>query len=230
MHIKRLHRWNVTPKEAVQLQRKMASRIDAQVPLTCMELVAGADISYDLATQKTYATVLLFRLADDQVIETQDVILETKFPYVSGLLTFREAPALLKAFAKLKNTPDVVMIDGQGIAHPRRIGLASNVGLWLDLPTIGCAKSRLIGTFKAPAKQAGSLSPLMDKEEQVGYVVRTRENVNPVFVSVGHKIDLASAVRVVLACCRGYRIPEPTRLADIRVDELRRKAACEKQT
>ncbi|HEV3146974.1 MAG TPA: deoxyribonuclease V [Gemmataceae bacterium] len=226
MHIKRLHSWNVTPKEAVQLQRKMASRIDARVPLTRMELIAGADIGYDVQTKKMYATVLVFRLADDQVIETQDVILKTKFPYVPGLLTFREAPALLKAFAKLKTTPDVVMIDGQGLAHPRRIGLASHVGLWLDLPTIGCAKSRLIGTYKEPAKKAGSLSALMDKDEQLGYVVRTRERVKPLFISVGHKIDLASAVYVVLSCVRRYRIPEPTRLADIRVGELRRKAAC----
>jgi deoxyribonuclease V len=229
MHIKRLHSWNVTPKEAVQLQLKMAGRIDARVPLTRMELVAGADISYDLVPKKMYATVLIFRLADDQIVETQDVILETKFPYVPGLLTFREAPALLKAFAKLKTTPDVVMIDGQGVAHLRRIGLASHVGLWLDLPTIGSGKSRLLGTFKEPGKRAGSLSPLMDNDEQVGYVVRTRHGVNPLFISVGHKIDLANAVRVVLATGRGYRIPEPTRLADIRVDELRRKAACEKQ-
>ena len=226
MHIKRLHSWNVTPKEAVKLQRKMASRIEARVPLTRLELIAGADIAYDLVTKKMYATVLVYRLADDEVIETQDVFLETKFPYVPGLLTFREAPALLKAFAKLKNTPDVVMIDGQGLAHPRRIGLASHIGLWLDLPTVGCAKSRLIGTFKELRKRAGSLSPLMDDEEQIGYVVRTRAGVKPLFISVGHKIDLATAVRVVLACGRGYRVPEPTRLADIRVDELRRKAAC----
>jgi deoxyribonuclease V len=226
MHIKRLHSWNVTPKEAVQLQLRMANRIDARASLTRIELVAGADIAYDLVTKEMYATVLVYRLSDHQVIETQDVILATKFPYVPGLLTFREAPALLKAFAKLKSTPDVVMIDGQGLAHPRRIGLASHIGLWLDMPTVGCAKSRLIGTFKEPRKRAGSLSPLMDDEEQVGYVVRTRHGVNPLFISVGHKIDLASAVRVVLATGRGYRIPEPTRLADIRVDELRRNAAC----
>ena len=227
MHFKRLHSWSVTPKEAVQLQRKMANRIDARGPLARMETVAGADIAYDLQTKKMYATVLVFRLADSQVIETQDVVLATKFPYVPGLLTFREAPALLKAFGKLKTTPDVVMIDGQGIAHPRRIGLASHVGLWLDLPTVGCAKSRLIGTFKEPARKAGSLSALMDKDEQIGYVVRTRQRIKPLFISVGHKIDLASAVRVVLACVRRYRIPEPTRLADIRVDALKRKAACE---
>ena len=226
MQIKRLHGWNVKPKEAVQIQLKMASRVDARAPLTRIELVAGADIAYDLVTKKMYATVLMYRLADDRVIETQDVILATKFPYVPGLLTFREAPALLKAFAKLKATPDVVMIDGQGLAHPRRIGLASHIGLWLDLPTIGCAKSRLIGTFKEPRKGSGSMSPLMDKDEQVGFVVRTRHGVNPLFISVGHKIDLASAVRVVLAAGRGYRVPEPTRLADIRVDELRRNADC----
>jgi len=221
MHISSLHNWDMTPEEAVQLQRQLAHKIDVRVPLTRMELIAGADISYDLKNNLMYATALVYRISDGMVIETQDAVLPVTFPYVPGLLTFREAPALLAAFAKLKTQPDAVMIDGQGIAHPRRIGLASHVGLWLNLPTIGCAKSRFIGTFKEPRKKIGSLSPLMDREEQVGYVVRTKDRVRPVFVSAGHQIDLASAVRVVLATGAGYRIPEPTRLADIRVDELR---------
>jgi deoxyribonuclease V len=226
MQITPLHRWDVTPKEAVALQRELAHKIDVSIPLTKRELIAGADISYDLATNLMYATVLVYRMSDQTVIETQDVELPDTFPYVPGLLTFREAPALLAAFAKLKTQPDAVMIDGQGVAHPRRIGLASHVGLWLNLPTIGCAKSRFVGTFREPAAKSGSKTQLMDRGERVGYVVRTRDGVRPVFVSAGHKIDLASSVRVVLATLRGYRIPEPTRLADIRVDELRRNAAC----
>jgi len=229
MHIKQLHRWDVTTQEAIQLQRDLAGQIDVRRPLKQMDLIAGADISYNLQSKLMYATALVYRISDGAVIETQDVVHSLSFPYVPGLLTFREAPALLQAFTKLQTRPDAVMLDGQGLAHPRRLGLASHVGLWLNLPTVGCAKSRYIGKFEEPAEDAGSLSPLMDDDEQIGCVVRTKNRVRPVFVSVGHKIDLASAVRVVLATGRGYRIPEPTRLADIRVDELKRNAACEKR-
>src|SRR5262249_25848603 len=147
--------------------------------------------------------------SDGAIVETQDAVATTAFPYVPGLLTFREAPSYLKAFARLQTVPDVVMFDGQAIAHPRRIGLAAHLGLWLGLPRLGCAKSRLIGTFKEPAEAAGSISPLTDADEQVGYVVRTKRKVKPVFVSPGHRIDHASAVRVVLATGGGYRVPEP---------------------
>jgi deoxyribonuclease V len=142
------------------------------------------------------------------------------------LLSFREAPALLKAFAKLQSQPDVVMIDGHGIAHPRRLGIASHIGLWLQVPCIGCAKSRLTGKYKEPGLKAGSITPLMDRDEQIGSIVRTKTKVKPVFVSPGNLIDMASSVRVVLETTRGYRIPEPTRLAHLRVNELRRQATC----
>jgi deoxyribonuclease V len=135
------------------------------------------------------------------------------FPYVPGLLTFREAPLILAAFEKLTVTPDFVMVDGQGIAHPRRIGLASHLGLCLGIPAIGCAKSRLIGEYAEPGNEAGSYTELLDNSEVIGAVVRTKAGVKPVYVSIGHMIDLPSAVSLVLKCCRGYRLPEPTRLA-----------------
>jgi deoxyribonuclease V len=138
-----------------------------------------------------------------------------EFPYVPGLLTFREAPLILAAFEKLTVTPDLVMVDGQGIAHPRRIGLAAHLGLCLGIPAIGCAKSRLIGEYAEPENESGSYTELSDKGEVIGAVVRTKAGVKPVYVSIGHMIDLPSAIDRVLDCCRGYRLPEPTRLAHI---------------
>ena len=224
MKFKPLHTWDLTPAEAVELQRELAHRIDVRTPLVSWKLVAGADISYNKYDPTFFASVIVYRARDGEVIETSDVVRRGAFPYVPGLLSFREAPALLDAFAQLKTAPDVVMFDGQGIAHPRRLGIASHIGLWLGVPTIGCAKSRLCGTYKEPNAAPGSLAPLMHRKEQIGYIVRTKHKVKPVFVSAGHRIDLASAVRVVLGTTRGYRLPEPTRLAHLRVNELRRKA------
>ena len=210
MHITPLHRWDVTPAEAVQLQRELAQRLDLCTPLARLELVAGADISYNKYDPTMYATVIVYRVADGEIVEVQDAVVTTTFPYVPGLLTFREAPSYLQAFAKLQTVPDAVMFDGQGVAHPRRMGLAAHLGLWLGLPSLGCAKSRLFGRYQEPGPAAGALAPLTDGDEQIGYVVRTKNRCNPVFVSAGHLIDQASAVRVVLATGRGYRIPEPT--------------------
>ena len=222
MQITPLHRWDLTPAEAVALQRELAKRVDVRTPLPSFDLVAGADISYNKYDPLFFASVIVYRVSDRTIVETQDVSRLSTFPYLPGLLSFREAPALLDAFAKLQTRPDVIMIDGQGIAHPRRLGIASHLGLWLDWPCIGCAKSLLAGKYKPPDPAAGSLSPLMIGDEQVGYVVRTKNKVKPVFISAGHKIDLASAVNVVSATVRGYRIPEPTRLAHLRVNALRR--------
>jgi deoxyribonuclease V len=162
-------------------------------------------------------------MPDLTVVERQGAVSETTFPYRSGLLTFREAPVLLLAFARLKTRPDVVMLDGQGVAHPRRIGLAAHVGLWLGLPALGCAKTRLTGKHPPVGEEPGSQAPLTDRGEVIGRVVRTKRRSNPVYVSVGNRIDLDSAVRVVLATCRGYRIPEPTRQAHLHVNDLRRQ-------
>jgi deoxyribonuclease V len=150
-----------------------------------------------------------------EVAEVQTVEDRIDFPYVPGLLSFREAPITLAACAKLNITPDLVLVDGQGIAHPRRLGLASHLGLFLDRPTIGCAKSRLCGRHFEPAKEAGSHAELLDKEEVIGAALRTKDGVNPIYVSIGHRVDLESAIYWAMQCCRGYRLPEPTRLAHL---------------
>lgn len=225
MKILHLHSWSVTPKEAVALQRQLAGQVERGPPLPHAAHVAGADISYNRFSNLVYAGVVVLRTSDWSIVERQGLVQRVDFPYVPGLLTFREAPAVLAAFARLQTEPDVIMIDGQGYAHPRRIGSASHLGLCFDRPTIGCAKSLLIGTYREPAARAGAKTLLKDKGETIGMVVRTRTGVKPVFVSVGHKIDLASAVRLVLKSARGYRIPEPTRQAHQFVNELRRAGA-----
>jgi deoxyribonuclease V len=225
MEIPKLHSWDLTPTEAVALQRKLAAEVDGRTPLTCWDLVAGADASYARFSSTIYAGVVVVRTSDGAVVEAQGAIQEATFPYIPGLLTFREVPALLLAFAKLKTEPDVIMMDGQGYSHPRRCGLASHMGLWLRRPTFGCAKTRLIGTFKDPKEKAGSLAPLQDGDDVIGSIVRTKDKTKPLYVSVGHMIDLPSAVRVVLATCKGYRLPEPARQAHHFVNELRRAGA-----
>jgi len=216
------HSWELTPTEAVALQRQLACQVDARTPLVRWELIAGADVSYNRFSPTVYAGVVVIRAADLTVIEKQGVVREVTFPYVPGLLSFRETPVLLEAFERLRCEPDVIMVDGHGYSHPRRFGYACHLGLLLDRPTLGCAKSRLIGSYKEPAKQVGCLAALKDEDEVIGQIVRTKLKTKPVFVSVGHKIDLPSAVRVVLASCRGYRLPEPTRQAHLHVNALRR--------
>ncbi len=196
------------------------------VPLRSWGLVAGADVSHNRFSSTLYAGVVVLSAENFSVVERRAAAAEVDFPYTPGLLSFREAPVLLQALAKLENVPDVVMCDGQGIAHPRRLGLASHVGLWLDRPCVGCAKSRLTGRYEEPGPEPGARSPLLDRGGAViGSVVRTKARTQPVFVSPGHRIDLESSVRLVLSCCRGYRLPEPTRLAHLYVNDVRRGAA-----
>jgi deoxyribonuclease V len=224
VNIHPLHSWNLTPQEAIALQSELADRVEVRTPLTHCDLIAGADVSYNRFSTTFYASVVVLRADDGRIVETQGAIGEVTFPYVPGLLSFREAPVLLEAFAKVKAEPDAVMFDGQGIAHPRRLGLAAHVGLWLERPCVGCAKSKLWGRYEEPGVKAGSVSPLKAPGgEVVGDVVRTKDKVQPVFVSAGHRIDLPSAVRLVLATCRGYRLPEPTRQAHLHVNALRRR-------
>jgi deoxyribonuclease V len=223
MHFESLHDWNLTPKEAVALQRKLAGTVDARSRVTKCDLIAGADVSYNRFSKILYAGVVVLRMSDLKVVERCGATFETRFPYVPGLLSFREAPALLKVFAMVESEPDVVVLDGHGFAHPRRFGLACHVGMWLNRPCLGCAKSRLTGTFKRLGVNAGARTKLTDEDEVIGTVLRTKTDVKPVFVSVGHRIDLESAVKVILAARSKYRIPEPTRLADQYVNELRRE-------
>jgi deoxyribonuclease V len=223
MKFRRLHDWDLSEADAVVLQRELAARIDVSEPLGRCELIAGADASYNRFSDVIYAGVVVWRAEDNTVVEHVSAVTETHFPYVPGLLSFREAPALLDAFAKLETTPDVVMLDGQGIAHPRRMGIACHIGLWLGVPTVGCAKSRLYGRYEEPGPETGSTSPLLSGNQVIGQVVRTKARVSPVFVSPGHCVDMDGAVRVVLAGVRGYRLPEPTRRAHLFVNDERRK-------
>lgn len=223
MRVGKLHDWNVSPAEAPHFQDKLARRVRLRPLPPHVELVAGADVSFSRELGTVFAAVLLFRFEGMEVLEQAQERAPARFPYVPGLLSFREGPAILKAFGRLQHRPDVVIFDGQGYAHPRRIGLASHMGLWLRLPTVGCAKSRLIGEHAKPGPRRGRFSPLLDNGEQIGIVLRTRENVKPVFVSPGHLADFVSSMRLVLDCCRGYRLPEPTRQAHITVERWKRE-------
>lgn len=223
MIIPTLHRWDLTPDEAVALQRELAARVNVTTPLARCETIAGADASYNRFSNTIYAGVVVWRVSDQRVIERQSAVLETDFPYIPGLLSFREAPALIEAFRRVETIPDAILFDGQGIAHPRRLGIASHVGLWLDLPSVGCAKSRLFGRFVEPASEAGSSSPLTAGHQIVGDVLRTRTGVKPLYLSPGHRINRAGAIRTVQAGLCKVRQPEPTRLAHDFVNEVRRR-------
>jgi deoxyribonuclease V len=225
MDIHPLHSWDLTAAQATALQRELAARVVTDTPLTECRLLAGADVSYDYGSDTLYAGVVVLRTDDLSVVERRGAVGISHFPYTPGLLSFREAPVLLKALARVESPVDAVMCDGQGIAHPRRLGLASHVGLWIERPCIGCAKSRLFGRFTEPAREAGSRSPLTDRGVVIGTVLRTKTGVSPLFVSPGNRIDLESSVRWVLATCRRHRLPEPTRLAHDYVNEVRRGEA-----
>ena len=217
-----LHEWSLAPREAVELQKQLRERVRV-VPLRKkVETMAGADISFNKFDPVVYAGVVVLRLPLLEVVEEVGVVSETKFPYVPGLLSFRETPSVLEAWAKLKTEPDAVMFDGQGIAHPRRVGIASHVGLLIERPTLGCAKSVLVGKFEEPGEERGAWTPLIDKGETVGAALRTKTRVQPIYVSPGHLIDLAGAIELTLRCDGGYRQPEPTRRAHLLVNALRR--------
>jgi deoxyribonuclease V len=221
MRLRNLHPWNLSCKEAIDVQRRLSGRV-RQMPLTKpVRTIAGADVSYAKQDAEVYSAVIVFSFPDLAVTDQAVATVSVKFPYVPGLLSFREAPALTKAFRKIRRKPDVIIFDGQGIAHPRGIGLASHMGLILDCPSIGCAKTRLVGVHPPLPETRGSMVLLTDQGRVVGGVVRTRERVKPVFVSPGHAITLEESIRLVLGCCRGYKLPEPTRQADIAVNRLR---------
>lgn len=205
-------RFDVPPSVAAarEIQEKLRDRVLASGAPT-WSLVAGVDASYSDGRGRAAVVVMDRKL---QVVEEAVAEAEIPFPYVPGYLSFREIPVLLKAWRKLRSRPELVIVDGQGLAHPRRLGVASHFGVALDLPTIGCAKSRLIGAYDEPAAGRGAWTPLMDGRERIGAALRTRSGTNVVYVSVGHRISLAAAVRTVLACAPRYRLPEPQRLAD----------------
>ena len=214
MKISSFHSWDVSPQEAVQLQKQIREKIIPYGKVKSVRLVAGADVAYDKKSNTTYAGVVVLRLTDLAIVETSMASCPTSFPYIPGLLSFREGPAILEALDKLKVRPDLLIFDGQGIAHPRRFGIASHIGLLTAIPSIGCAKKILVGGFDRLASKRGSFTFLMDKGEVIGAAVRTRNNVSPVFVSIGHRVNLQDSIRYVLSCCRGFRLPETTRRAD----------------
>ena len=213
MKVQALHEWEVSVAQAREIQLSLAKMVSTKKEVVNPRLIAGIDISAPDSRVVATGAVVVLRYPELDVVELKEAHTRIGFPYVPGLLSFREAPLILAACERLSKVPDLVLVDGQGIAHPRRFGLASHVGLLLDLPTIGCAKSILCGVHQPLGEETGSQAELLDKGELVGAALRTKLRVKPVYVSVGHKIDLASALEWVMNCCRGYRLPEPTRLA-----------------
>jgi deoxyribonuclease V len=215
------HPWSITPREAIALQKEMASQIIQKDDFNQLKIIAGTDCSLSEDKKEAHAGIILYEFPSLKEVHRVWAKGSLNFPYVPGLLSSREGPILIKAFEKLEKLPDLVFVDGQGLAHPRRLGIASHLGLILNRPTIGCAKSRLCGTYDEPGKKRGKWKPLMDKEERIGAVLRTRDGVNPIFVSVGHRIRLETALEIVLQCPSGYRIPKPTREADLFVAQVK---------
>jgi deoxyribonuclease V len=222
MRVSGLHGLDVSPPEARRLQQELASRVVAgpALDLSGVRHVAGADVSTqgDMA----YATVVVLDFPGLSPVEVRGFEAPLRFPYVPGLLSFRELPSVVGALEKVQTEVDALILDAQGIAHPRRMGLAAHLGIFLDVPTVGCAKSLLVGSFDEPGREKGSATDLVHRGEVIGRVVRTRDGVSPVYVSVGNGIDLESSVELVLACCTRYRLPETTRRAHTAANKLRR--------
>jgi deoxyribonuclease V len=232
--MRKLHDWSLSYAEAREVQERLAGRVRF-TPLTRVpRVVVGLDCAFSRDGKRIFAAAVVLKAVgaggasggadrfEFEHVETATAEQETKFPYIPGLLSFREAPVCLEAVKRLSHTPDLFMIDGQGVAHPRRLGLAAHLGLFFDKPTVGCAKSRLIGTYEEPGPEKGAYSPLRDGDEVIGAVVRTRARVKPIFVSVGNRCLLEDAIRLTLACSTKYRVPEPTRLAHQAVSKLKR--------
>lgn len=204
--------WDLTPAEAIGLQKRLSSFVTRESKVKRVATVAGIDTGYNQGTSR--AAVVKLEYPSLKPIASAVAERPVRFPYIPGLLSFREGPVIIEAFEKLKTLPDLLIFDGQGIAHPRRFGIACHIGLMLDIPSIGCAKTKLLGEFDEPSPQRGRFTYLIDRGETIGAVVRTRSNVKPVFVSIGHKVNLEDSIQFVLGCCRGYRLPETTRRAD----------------
>jgi deoxyribonuclease V len=209
-----LHSWNLSPQEAMQVQRELAGKVIHEDHLGDVKVIAGIDISANDRTGVARAAIVALAYPSLEVLERIRHEEPLRFPYIPGLLSFREVPSILAGFQQLRNQPDLLMVDGQGIAHPRRIGIASHLGLLLDLPSIGCAKSILTGKLSGTlGEEVGARVPLMAGVEVLGMAVRTKARTNPMIISIGHRVSLETAVTYALSCCRGYRLPELTRQA-----------------
>lgn len=224
MRLEYSHPLHVSVGEAREWQEKLSGRVRESSGLDPgkIKIIAGTDISYLRESRLALGAVVLMEFPGLQVLEERRSVVEVDFPYVPGLLSFRELPALIPALESLKGEPDLIFVDGQGIAHPRGFGLASHLGVLTGRPTIGCAKSRLVGEYREPGSRVGDWEPLIYEERQVGAVLRTRSKVKPLFISVGHRIDLDTAIEMVLACSTGFRLPEPQRRAHRLADEVKR--------
>lgn len=223
------HRWDLTPPAAARLQLEMRGRLKKEKDFGAIRTVAGADIALSARGREAmgYAGVIVYSFPDLKELERQSAQRPLTFPYVPGLLVFREGPALLDAFAKLRTEPDLLLFDAHGYSHPRRFGLACHLSVVLDKPGIGMAKSLLVGDYREPPDRVGAWTPLVDAQETIGAVLRTRKGVRPVFISIGHRVNLEAAVELALACTDGTRIPKPTREADHFVEQLKRGGAPE---
>ncbi|MCU7805034.1 MAG: deoxyribonuclease V [Candidatus Thiodiazotropha sp. (ex Lucinoma annulata)] len=207
------HNWNITPSDAVAIQKEMRSQVSCHDQLPQLHRVAGVDVGFEQKGKVTRAAVAVLSYPDLQLMEQSVACLPTSFPYLPGLLSFRELPAILQAIEQLQQPADIFLCDGQGWAHPRRFGLACHLGVLTDTPTIGVAKTRLVGRHAEPAMEKGSWVPLIDKEETIGAVLRTRSGVKPLYISIGHRVSLQTAIELVIACTTRYKLPETTRAA-----------------
>jgi deoxyribonuclease V len=223
MNARVLHAWDVSPHEAIAIQKRLHAEISTTGPTSDIRYIAGADIATSKDSPKAYAGVVVLSYPELEVVEERGIEDVVRFPYVPGLLAFREGPALIKVFEQLRTDPDVIVFDGQGLAHPRGMGIACHMGLVFDKPTIGCAKSLLYGRYQEPDQQKGAWADLRDPQGNIiGAVVRSKLKTTPIFVSIGHRMELGLAIHLLLACTRGVRIPEPTRLAHLLVTRLSR--------
>jgi len=211
--MKTLHHWKVNIKEAIEIQNSLRKHLVLKNTFKELKTIGGADVSYSSGENLLFGAIALFSFPDIEFLDQVLIKGRVSFPYLPGLLTFREGPILIRAFQKLKTKPDLIIFDGQGIAHPRGIGLASHIGLLLDLPTIGCAKTPLLKELPKPGPFRGDFERIWREGKEIGAVLRTKDHVKPVFVSPGHRIDLMTSIHIVLKSCKGFRLPEPLRKA-----------------
>ncbi len=208
-----LHSWNATLEKAIRIQETLRYKIILKKDFSEVRSIGGGDVAYSKDGIRLYGAIAVFSFPKMEIVDVSLAEGKTTFPYVPGLLSFREGPILVKIFQGLKIKPDVMIFEGQGIAHPRKMGLASHLGLWLDIPSIGCAKTPLLNEFTNPGLQKGSFTWIYLEKEKLGAVLRTKDKVKPLFVSPGHRIDLSTSIRLILETCQGFRIPEPLRKA-----------------
>ncbi len=230
MKVSNWHDWQLSPPQAFEIQRQLSAQVSRSGEVNAPKFIAGADIAVGKVNELAQAAVVVLSYPELRLVAVELVKGRLELPYIPGLLSFRESPLILTACQRLSVTPDLFIIDGQGIAHPRRMGIASHLGLLLDTPTIGCAKSRLCGSNPEPADESGSYAEVIDRGEVIGVALRTKTGVKPVYVSTGHKISLQDAIFWVLNCCRGYRLPEPTRLAHLAAGGNLKQSAMAQET